>query len=205
MRISLFVRTIAIATVTSFGLVAMPAIATAADDPQAVQTWNQVPAKVTKAQTVWALTKTAGLSLHSTTEIESVVCAEGPGFLVTALYGEKATKEINVTEQRVDASCRDEIETWAGLVKKITIPGAKISISAQCGFDPKTNQPVASWVASGGTGGCKASDVKKSGGLIQLTQTKKTKAKAQSMLWIETSGLTYAQLVKIANGLKPLY
>jgi len=204
MRISLLARTTATAIVASVGLVTMPTVAAAADTPQAVQNWSQVPAKVTKAQTVWALTNTAGLRLHSTTEIESDVCAEGPGFLVTALYGENATKEINVTEQQMKASCRDEIETYSGVVNEITIPGAKIVISAQCGFDPKTNQPVASWVAAGGPG-CKASDVKKFGGLINLTQTTKTKAKAKSMLWIETTGLNYAQLVKVANGLKPLY
>ncbi len=203
MGISLLARAVVIATISSVGLVAMPILATAADAPPYVASWSQVPAKVTQAQTVWALRSTAGLDLHSTTGIASEACKGQPGYLVTALYGEKATKEMNVFQQRANPTCADSGYSFYAVVGRITKPGAKIEISAQCGWDAKNNEPVASWAK--GPQPCKAADVKTTGGLIHLTQTAKTKAKSKSVVWIETTGLTYAQLVKVANGLKALY
>ncbi len=202
MRISLLARAVVIVTISSVGLVAMPVLATAADAPPYVASWSQVPAKVTQAQTVWALRSTAGLDLHSTTGIASEACEGQPGYLVSALYGQVAAKEMNVLQQPA-ASCADKGYSFYAVVGRITKPGAKIEISAQCGWDAKNNEPVASWAK--GPQPCKAADVKTTGGLIHLTQTAKTKAKSKSVVWIETTGLTYAQLVKVANGLKPLY
>ncbi len=203
MGIPLLARAVVIATISSVGLVTMPVLATAADAPSVVASWSQVPSTVTTVQTVWALTNTAGLRLHSTTDIESEACPGGPGFTVSALYGEKVTKEMNVFQQRANPTCADSGYTFYAVVGRITKPGAKIEIWAQCGYDAKTNKPLASWAK--GPQPCKAADVKTTGGLIHLTQTAKTKAKSKSVVWIETTGLTYAQLAKVANGLKPLY
>jgi hypothetical protein len=109
---------------------------------------------------------------------------------------------MNVFQQRANPTCADFGGTFYGVVGKITKPNAKIEIWARCGFDNKTNQPLASWY--NGPLPCKGTCVKKSGGLIILTQTAKTMAKFKSMVQIEITGLTYAQLVRVANGLKPL-
>jgi hypothetical protein len=179
----------------------VPAAAMAADSAPYVDSWSQVPAAVTSAQTVWELTNTAKLDLHSTTGIASEKCTGQDGYIVSALYGEKYNKEISVNEQPT-ASCADKGYTYYGVVKTITIPNAKVEILAQCGIDPKTNKPLASW--SAGPKPCSAKDLNRVPGAIHLTQTSKTKAASMSNVWIDTTGLKLGQLMHIAKGLQPL-
>lgn len=191
----------AVATVLSV-TAALGTAATAHADPlQYVSTWAEVVPSVTHEQTVWALTKTAGLGLHSTTGIEAEACQGQPGYIVTALYGQRATKEVSVNEQPAK-SCADTGYTWYGPVRSFTIDKATIEISAQCGWNAARNRPVAGFTA---TSTCSPASVQSTGGLIHLTQTASTKAKSRSVVWITTTGLTYGQLVTMAKGLTPVY
>ncbi|MFA7323251.1 MAG: hypothetical protein WC005_02720 [Candidatus Nanopelagicales bacterium] len=193
-------RIAAVALLASMG--ALSAASSAyADAPPYALTWAGVPAKVTHAQTVWALTNTAGLAMHSTTGIASQRCTGQPGYIVSALYGQKSDNQISVNEQPV-ATCADAGYTFYGVVSSIKVPHATISVEAQCGFDVKTNKPVAGWT---GNQKCSPGSVKTTGGLIHVVQTSSTNAKSKSVVWIETTGLNYSQLAKIASGMKPLY
>lgn len=192
---------IAVAAVLSTTAVLGATVTAQAEPAPYVSTWAEVAPSVTHAQTVWALTRTAGLALHSTTGIAAQSCQGQPGSIVTALYGQKATQQVYVTEQPVQ-TCADTGYTFYGPVKSFTIDKATIEISAQCGWNAAKNGPVANWMP---TSTCSPATVKSTGGLIHLTQTANTKAKSRSVVWITTTGLTYGQLVSIAKGLTPVY
>lgn len=178
--------------------------ATPALGAQFITDWSKLPAKVTAAQTVWEPTYTAGQSLHSTTAINAKKCTGQAGYLVTALYSNstavKTSPELNVIEQPA-ASCADKGYTWYGPVGTVTIPHATVTILGQCGWDAAANKPVDNLAANFT---CPKSSVKATGGLLILKQTSKTNAKQMGSATIETTGLTYAQLVKVAKGLKPV-
>lgn len=192
---------IAVTAVLSASAVLGATAAAQAEPAPYVATWAEVSPTVTHAQTVWALTKTAGLTLHSTTGIAAQSCQGQPGSIVTALYGQKAEQQVNVNEQPVQ-TCADTGYTFYGPVQSFRIGKATIEISAQCGWNAAKNGPVANWKP---TSTCSPATVRSTGGLIHLTQTANTKARSRSVVWITTTGLTYGQLVTIAKGLTPVY
>ncbi len=165
--------------------------------PTGIQDWSETPANVKAVQNVIQPTYTAGLPLHSTTDIEIEKC--GNGYSISAEYDRStAVKQgPTITMKQIGSAsdCDPDPATWFGKVSTVSTPAGKAIISAQCGWDAQAQAPV-----SGYNGGpCKRSDVARTGGLILIAPSGKSPT-----VQVETTGLSYAQLVKVAKGLKPV-
>ena len=193
---------IAAALTLSLSLALAPAAAFAAVDDGGVHSWSDIPMEVQKQQTVWQPTRTLGISLHSTTDITIQACSKPTGYIVSALYSNAtAVKEAPSFYISENPGCADAGYTWYGKVRTFPTKYGSFTIFAQCGWDAAKDKPVPGYNG----GNCSAADVKTKGGLVIYDQTKTTKAKKTVRTTIESEGLSYAQLLIIAKGLKPLY
>lgn len=185
------------AALTAISLTAIGLPAAHAAPAAEVDTWGALPPEVTSAQQVWMPGKRLGMALHSTTRITAEQCGTGSTYVIEALYGNgtavKPAPSFDISQTAGD--CDLEPHTYFGKVKTITTKHGRFVISAGCGWDARNDKPVAGYDG----GPCKQADVKTKGGLITL-QGNGNGTKVQ----VESSGLTYGQLVAIAKGLKPL-
>ncbi|CAB4934367.1 MAG: hypothetical protein F2840_02345 [Actinobacteria bacterium] len=116
------------------------------------------------------------------------MCPPGVDQSLTAVYGKHSGRQFTLNEG--NPMCFD-IGNGA-TVLTTTINGAKATVEAYC--DPSNGQV------------CKASDVLKYGGNLQMTQPG-TGGLRPTQIWIETFGkknLSAQQLIQIAKGLAPV-
>ena len=189
--------TVASATACLAGLAIFALATPASAAPTGIQDWSQTPAKVTAVQNVIQPTYTAGLPLHSTTDIEIEKC--GGGYVISAEYDRntaiKQGPTLTIKQVGSASDCDTDPATWFGKVSTVSTPAGKAIISAQCGWDAAAQAPMGGY--NGGP--CKRSDVARTGGLILIAPSGKNPA-----VQVETTGLSYAQLLKVAKGLKPV-
>ena len=115
-------------------------------------------------------------------------CPAGTEQSLTAVYGKHSGRQFTLTEG--NPMCYD-IGNGA-TVLTTTINGAKVTVEAYC--EPSNGKA------------CKASDVLKYGGNLQMTQPAKAGLRP-TQVWIETFGkknLSAQQLVQIAKSLAPV-
>ena len=116
------------------------------------------------------------------------MCPPGAEASLTATYGKHSGRQFTLTEG--NPMCYDIGN--GPTVLTTTINGATATVEAYC--DPSSGKA------------CKASDVLKYGGNLQMTQPAKAGLRP-TQVWIETFGkknLSAQQLVQIAKGLTPV-
>jgi hypothetical protein len=196
-----FPARIAAALTLSLAVALAPGVAHAVEDDGGVQSWSDVPTQISRAQTVWEPTRTLGIDLHSTTDITIQSCGKKE-YVVSALYSNAtAVKDAPGFYISESPGCADGGFTYYGKVRSFRTAYGSFTVFAQCGWNSAKDRPRAGYDG----GDCSAADVKKMGGLVIYDQTRKTKAAKKTTTTIESDGLSYAQLVAIARGLKPLY
>ncbi|MCX6424652.1 MAG: hypothetical protein NTV96_08975 [Actinobacteria bacterium] len=199
----------------------VPVIATpvrAADNPydinESVTSWATAAARLGTAGSLWEPTNTAGLRRTSKVEVISNNLVITKGTVTSgdtyagATYG-RAAKGFQLSEKWADTGFAAEPASSTSLAKvanvkiKLGEPGTQVTVTAQvyanCFKQPANSNPKAIPASFR----CKKSDVLATGGVIAVTAKPASTMTdpGETSIVIDSSGLTYSQLVAVASSL----
>ena len=198
-----------------------PALATSAqaaispyDINESVTSWATAAARLGTAGSLWEPTNTAGLRRTSKVEVISNNLVVTKGAVTSgdtyagATYGRSA-KGFQLSEKWADTGFAAEPASSTSLAKvakvKINLgePGTQVTVTAQvyanCFKQPANSNPKA--IPAGFR--CKKSDVLATGGVLEVTAKPASTMTdpGETSIVIDSSGLTYNQLVAVASSL----
>jgi hypothetical protein len=214
-----FAASSAVAILVAAALVpAVAAPALAADSPydinESVSSWATAASRLGTAGSLWEPTNTAGLRRTSKVEVISNNLVITKGTVTSgdtyagATYGRPA-KGFQLAEKWADTGFAAEPASSTSLAKvanvkiKLGEPGTQITVTAQvyanCFKQPANSNPKE--IPSGFR--CKKSDVLATGGVLKVTARPASTMTdpGETSIVIDSSGLTFNQLVAVASSL----
>jgi len=218
MRIRILVA-IAVAAVLVPALGATPAVAAEAVDTAVeadVDTWQEAADALGPAGSVWSPSYTAGLKRRGPIDVvaEGITMKDGAvtggSTFVGSTYGSGRTDKVTIAEKwaQTDWAADPQTDIRRAPVGRVTVslgdPGTKVDVPAKIYANCYTKALSGDAPPPPKSLRCTKADVRKYGGTLEMTARPSSTmgGPSWSTILIDTEGLSYKQLVRVASSLQ---